>query len=42
MDVEFGVIMSFSIADEVFREIMLPDDLAGVTPINLLIMLFEE
>jgi len=37
-----SLVMSFSIADEMFGEIMLPDALDGVTPTNLSIMLFEE
>ncbi|KAH0643570.1 hypothetical protein KY290_035048 [Solanum tuberosum] len=37
-----SLVMSFSIEDEVFGEIMLTDALAGVTPTNLSIMLFEE
>ncbi|KAH0660270.1 hypothetical protein KY289_029018 [Solanum tuberosum] len=37
-----SLVMSFSIADEVFGEIMLPDALACVSPTNLSIMLFEE
>ncbi|KAG5580017.1 hypothetical protein H5410_050644 [Solanum commersonii] len=36
-----SLVMSFTIEDEVFGEIMLPDALAGLTP-NLSIMLFEE
>lgn len=37
-----SVIMPFGIADEMIGEIMLPDALVGVNPMNLLIMLFEE
>ncbi|KAH0722295.1 hypothetical protein KY290_004976 [Solanum tuberosum] len=37
-----SLVMPFSIADEVFGEIMLPDALVGVIPTNLSIMLFEE
>ncbi|KAH0643571.1 hypothetical protein KY290_035046 [Solanum tuberosum] len=37
-----SLVMSFSIADEVFGEIMLPDTLVCVSPTNLSIMLFEE
>ncbi|KAK4723811.1 hypothetical protein R3W88_026590 [Solanum pinnatisectum] len=36
------LVMTFSIADAVFGEIMLPDALVGVIPTNLSIMLFEE
>lgn len=37
-----SLVMSFSIADEAFGEIMLPDVLVGVIPTNLSILLFEE
>ncbi|KAH0778378.1 hypothetical protein KY290_004805 [Solanum tuberosum] len=37
-----SLVMTFSIADEVFGEIMLPDALVGVIATNLSIMLFEE
>ncbi|XP_055807879.1 F-box protein At3g07870-like [Solanum dulcamara] len=37
-----SLVMSFSVADEVFGEIMLPDALVGVIATNLSIMLFEE
>ncbi|KAK4350916.1 hypothetical protein RND71_030229 [Anisodus tanguticus] len=33
--------MAFSVADEVFKEIMLPDDLVGEIATNLLVMVFE-
>ncbi|KAK4723622.1 hypothetical protein R3W88_026401 [Solanum pinnatisectum] len=38
----WSLVKTFSIADEVFGEIMLPDALVGVTTMNLSIMLFEE
>lgn len=37
-----SLLVSFSIADEVFGEIMLPDALVGAFPTNLSVMLFEE
>ncbi|XP_055809345.1 F-box protein At3g07870-like [Solanum dulcamara] len=37
-----SLVMSFSIADEVFEDVMLPDALVGVIPTDLSIMLFEE
>lgn len=37
-----SLVMSFSIVDEVFGVIMLPNALVSVTPTNLPIMLFEE
>ncbi|KAH0751749.1 hypothetical protein KY285_004897 [Solanum tuberosum] len=37
-----SLVMTCSIADEVFGEIMLPDALVSVIPMNLSIMLFEE
>ncbi|KAH0722107.1 hypothetical protein KY289_005151 [Solanum tuberosum] len=37
-----SLVMTFSIADEVFGEIMLSDALVGVIATNLSIMLFEE
>ncbi|KAH0751589.1 hypothetical protein KY285_004737 [Solanum tuberosum] len=40
--IEIKNFKTFSIADELFGEIMLPDALVGVTTTNLLIMLFEE
>ncbi|KAK4362995.1 hypothetical protein RND71_018236 [Anisodus tanguticus] len=33
--------MAFSVADEVFKEIMLPDDLVGEITMNLSVMVFE-
>ncbi|KAH0720062.1 hypothetical protein KY284_005092 [Solanum tuberosum] len=38
----WSLVMTCSIADEVFGEIMLPDALVSVIPMNLSIMLFEE
>ncbi|XP_004248467.1 F-box protein At3g07870-like [Solanum lycopersicum] len=37
-----SLVMTFSIADEVFGEIMLPDALVGVIATNLSVLLFEE